>query len=164
MSSLAESDPVRAGTAGRKTGLRGISASAAPPPTAGAMLQATLHSLPRRESVIDPATGRLGLPLAEPVHVRTSLGRSLWRLLAWLRILLSLGLGIVGDTLLRRDTMERRAVRLRRALERAGGTFVKLGQQAAMRIDLLPWAYCLELSKMLDQMQPFPFEKALAAI
>src|SRR5258706_5984187 len=47
---------------------------------------------------------------------------------------------------------------------RAGGTLVKLGQQAAMRIDLLPWAYCVELSKMLDQMPPFPVAQALEAI
>ena len=123
-----------------------------------------MHSLPRREQIIDPATGRLGLPLTEPIRFKTSFGRSLGRLLAWLRILVSLALGIVGDSLLRRDSVERRAIRLRQELERAGGTFVKLGQQAAMRIDLLPWAYCLELAKMLDQMKPFPFDKALKAI
>ena len=55
-------------------------------------------------------------------------------------------------------------LRLRLALEQAGGSFVKLGQQLAMRIDLVPWAYCIELSKMLDRMPPFPAEQALAAI
>jgi ubiquinone biosynthesis protein len=49
-------------------------------------------------------------------------------------------------------------------MERAGGTFVKVGQQLAMRVDLLPWAYCVELSKMLDRMIPFSTEEALAAI
>ena len=49
-------------------------------------------------------------------------------------------------------------------MERAGGTFVKLGQQLAMRVDLLPWAYCVELSKMLDRMIPFPTEQALQAV
>src|SRR5258706_1650504 len=60
--------------------------------------------------------------------------------------------------------MTRRAVRFRKALERAGGTFVKVGQQLAMRVDLLPWAYCVELSKMLDRMAPFPVEQALQAV
>jgi len=72
--------------------------------------------------------------------------------------------GNLFDKILRRDTVERRAVRLRQALENPGGTFVKLGQQIAMRIDLVPWAYCVELSKMLDRMVPFPTELALRAI
>ena len=129
-----------------------------------ASVESILHSLPRREQVIDPASGRLSLPLVESVRFRTSRWKSLVRLLAWFRILATVLLGDLADSLLRRDTLERRAVRLRRALERAGGTFVKLGQQAAMRIDLLPWAYCIELSKMLDRMTPFPVAKALEAI
>jgi predicted unusual protein kinase regulating ubiquinone biosynthesis (AarF/ABC1/UbiB family) len=130
------------------------------PPT----LESVLHPLPRREQVIDPAHGRISLPLIEPVRFKTSLWKSLRRLLTWLHLFTVVMLGNFADRLQRRDSLERRAARLRRALERAGGTFVKLGQQAAMRIDLLPWAYCVELSKMLDQMPPFPFEKALEAI
>jgi ubiquinone biosynthesis protein len=129
-----------------------------------ATLDSILHSLPRREQAIDPDHGRISLPLLEPVRFKTSLWKSLRRLFTWLRVIAGLMLGNFADRLVRRDTVERRAVRLRRALERAGGTFVKLGQQAAMRIDLLPWAYCVELSKMLDQMPPFPVEQALAAI
>ena len=41
---------------------------------------------------------------------------------------------------------------------------MKLGQQLAMRVDLLPWAYCVELSKMLDRMIPFSTEQALQAV
>ncbi len=41
---------------------------------------------------------------------------------------------------------------------------MKLGQQLAMRVDLLPWAYCVELSKMLDRMTPFSTEQALQAV
>ncbi len=91
-------------------------------------------------------------------------GRSLWRLVTWIFLLVTFGLAVGLDRLLRRDTPARRAVRVRRSLERAGGTFVKLGQQAAMRIDLLPWEYCVELSKMLDKMVPFPTKHALKAI
>lgn len=61
-------------------------------------------------------------------------------------------------------TSEQRARRMRESLERIGGTFVKLGQQIAMRIDLLPWEYCVEFSKMLDRMAPFPIDAALAAV
>jgi ubiquinone biosynthesis protein len=126
--------------------------------------ESILHSIPRRQQLIDPDEGRLGLPYYQPITIKTTLWRSLGRLLSWFRVLASVLLGNLFDRLLRRDTMERRAIRLRQALERVGGTFVKLGQQAAMRIDLVPWAYCVELSKMLDRMSTFPVEKALKAI
>ncbi len=126
--------------------------------------ESVLHSIPRREQLIEPVEGRLWLPRYETLTFKTSLWQSLRRLMTWLRVLTTVLLGNLFDRLLRRDTMERRAVRLRQALERAGGTFVKLGQQAAMRIDLVPWAYCVELSKMLDRMQAFPAEQALKAI
>ncbi|MCC7360100.1 MAG: AarF/ABC1/UbiB kinase family protein [Anaerolineales bacterium] len=144
----------RYGRAGRK----------APERRSAAALGNSVHSLPRREQSGDPAYGRISLPLMEPTRYRASFWRSAGRLLTWLRVFAVYLLGNLVNRLRRRDTVERRAVRLRLALERAGGTFVKLGQQAAMRIDLLPWAYCVELSKMLDQMPPFPFEQALAAI
>jgi ubiquinone biosynthesis protein len=62
------------------------------------------------------------------------------------------------------DSMERRAVRLRETIESLGGSTVKLGQQLAMRIDLLPYEFSVELSKMLDQMPPFPTEYAIQRI
>jgi predicted unusual protein kinase regulating ubiquinone biosynthesis (AarF/ABC1/UbiB family) len=68
---------------------------------------------------------------------------------------------ILSDKILRRDSLERRAVRLREAIQRIGGTAVKLGQQMAMRIDLLPYEYTVELSKMLDRMTTFPTEYAI---
>ena len=89
---------------------------------------------------------------------------SIRRLFTWISFGLVFLSGNFLDWILRKNSIERRAVRLRRGLERVGGTFVKLGQQAAMRIDLLPWAYCVELSRMLDHMRPFPVEHALAAI
>ena len=48
-------------------------------------------------------------------------------------------------------------VRLRRALEALGGTWVKLGQALALRFDLLPPAYCYELFRLLNQVVPFPY-------
>ncbi|HEV7501130.1 MAG TPA: AarF/UbiB family protein [Vicinamibacteria bacterium] len=57
-----------------------------------------------------------------------------------------------------------RAVRLRRTLEAMGGTAIKFGQQLSIRIDLLPGEFCDELSKMLDNVPPFPFAEARTAI
>ncbi len=49
-------------------------------------------------------------------------------------------------------------VRLRLALERLGGAWVKLGQMLAMRLDILPAAYCDELFKLLDRVEPFSYD------
>ncbi len=51
------------------------------------------------------------------------------------------------------------AVRLREALEEAGGVFVKLGQIAATRIDLLPADVCAELGRLQSRSTPFPAEQ-----
>jgi ubiquinone biosynthesis protein len=48
---------------------------------------------------------------------------------------------------------------LRRALEDAGVTFVKLGQVLSTRPDLLPPAFIDELSRLQDQVAPVPFER-----
>lgn len=48
-------------------------------------------------------------------------------------------------------------VRLRRALERLGGAWIKLGQLLALRFDLLPEAYCIELFNLLNRVPPFPY-------
>ena len=49
-------------------------------------------------------------------------------------------------------------VRMRLALERLGGAWIKLGQMLALRLDLLPAAYCDELFKLLNQVAPFPYD------
>lgn len=71
---------------------------------------------------------------------------------------------ITLDRLLFRSTPQRGAERLLRAFQRAGGTAVKVGQQLAMRIDILPFEYCRELSKLLESQEPFAIEHAVAAI
>ena len=48
-------------------------------------------------------------------------------------------------------------VRLRRALEKLGGGWAKLGQLLALRFDLLPEPYCLELFKLLNRAPPFEY-------
>lgn len=47
-------------------------------------------------------------------------------------------------------------VRLRRVLEAAGGVYVKLGQIAATRIDLLPPDVCAELATLANRVPPEP--------
>jgi predicted unusual protein kinase regulating ubiquinone biosynthesis (AarF/ABC1/UbiB family) len=49
------------------------------------------------------------------------------------------------------------AEELARDLERLGPTYVKLGQLLATRADLLPPAYITALSRLQDDVEPFPF-------
>lgn len=91
--------------------------------------------------------------------VRTSL-----RVIVWLWALMQYVLGALGDSLLRRNTVKRRAVRLRRIFEGLGTTFVKVGQQLSVRSDLLGFEYCRELASMLDNVPPFPVRRAIQII
>lgn len=49
--------------------------------------------------------------------------------------------------------------RMRRLCEQMGVTYVKLGQYLAIRYDLLPAAVCRELSLLLNEVEPMPFER-----
>ena len=55
-------------------------------------------------------------------------------------------------------------VRLRRALEEAGGVYVKLGQIAATRVDLLPAQLCEELGQLQNRVAPESAENMRAVL
>src|SRR5262249_51214308 len=50
--------------------------------------------------------------------------------------------------------------RLRLFFESLGGVWVKMGQNLALRFDLLPPDYCNELYKLMNEVRPFPYEQA----
>ena len=62
-------------------------------------------------------------------------------------------LGVAGS----RPATREGAVEFREALEQLGTTFLKLGQLLSSRPDLLPDVYIDELSKLVDEVPPFPF-------
>ena len=55
-------------------------------------------------------------------------------------------------------------VRLRRVLEEAGGLYIKLGQIAATRIDLVPAEIADELARLQNQAAPEPKENVVAVL
>ncbi len=111
--------------------------------------------LPRRKPISKPKLKSDAAPsmLTQP-NFKASFFKVLGRFFVALYAAAYFYGGNFKDWLRRKNTVERRARRLRHSFEKAGGTFVKIGQQMAMRVDLLPWAYCVELSKMLDKMPP----------
>ncbi len=56
------------------------------------------------------------------------------------------------------------AKRFAHLLEDLGTSFVKLGQALSMRTDLFPPDFLVELSKLQDDVKPFPPEESIAAI
>ncbi len=71
-----------------------------------------------------------------------------------------IGRGIIKMRIVRRfiEPRESRAVRLRKALEELGPTFIKFGQILSIRPDLIPLDLCNELSKLQDHVPPFGYE------
>ncbi|MCP4540880.1 MAG: AarF/ABC1/UbiB kinase family protein [Chloroflexi bacterium] len=126
-----------------------------------------LASMPRRQQItVDAGRNKYeGLPRMHYIRgVKVNIIQVLSRLRLWLYALAFFSGGTLLDWVLNRNTIERRAVRLRRAFEKVGGTFIKLGQQLSIRVDILPYAYCVELSKLLDEIEPFPTEEAVRAV
>lgn len=94
-----------------------------------------------------------------PSRLRTAL-----RLVRWTGLTIQTLLSIMWDRLRGRRQLTDVARRIRIAIERAGGTFVKIGQQMGNRVDLLPYTLCQELSHLYDHMPSFPFEEAIRKI
>ncbi len=123
-----------------------------------------IRSMPRR--VVSHSIGelRVALPRARRVVFEAGVIRTIGRLFVWLGGFIRFYAGNSLDVFRGRATNQTRAVRLRRVFENAGPTFAKLAQQLSMRADMLPYEYCVELAKMLDQSPAFPTEQAIAII
>jgi ubiquinone biosynthesis protein len=123
-----------------------------------------IRPMPRRKVTHSIGDAHVALPMARRVHFKAGIIRPISRLFVWLWGLVRFYFGNLIDLVLGRASVERRAIRLRRVFEDAGPTFAKLGQQLSMRADMLPYAYCTELAKMLDQAPAFPSDQAIAII
>src|SRR5215470_17692308 len=123
-----------------------------------------VRPMARRELSYTIGQLHVALPRARRVMFKAGVIRPIGRLLVWLWGFLRFYAGNTLDVIMRRSTVQARAVRLRRVFEDSGATFAKLGQQLSMRADMLPYAYCAELGKMLDQAPAFPTEQAVAIV
>jgi ubiquinone biosynthesis protein len=123
-----------------------------------------VRPMPRREFTHSMSELHVVLPRARRVEFKAGVIRTISRLFVWLWGFICFYCGNALDVLLRRGNIQTRAARLRRVFEGAGPTFAKLAQQLSMRADMLPYAYCAELSKMLDQAAAFPTPEAIAVI
>ena len=121
-----------------------------------------LQPLPRRrgsEGTREAIRASLPLKPATP-GVIALVRRMTW----WTLVMGFLGLRVAAARL--RGPLDYRWVgaRLRQAFERLGGTAIKLGQQLAIRVDLLPYEVCTELGELLDAVPPFEVAYAVERI
>jgi ubiquinone biosynthesis protein len=122
-----------------------------------------MAALPHRQPISAQAT-ELTPAMMQSVSVKAGFFHTLRRFFVWLLAALRFFSASFWDCLNGRDSEAPRAVRLRRILEKSGGGFKKIGRLLAMRLDLLPWAYCVELSKIVDSMPPFPIDQVIERV
>ena len=123
-----------------------------------------IATLPRRPPMFQVGEGKPRPVQHQEEVFRAGLFRTFYRLLHWTMVGVALFTGVLWDLVRRRSTPETRARRLRTTLQKAGITAIKVGQQLSMRIDLIPYAYGVELEKLLDRVPPFPVERAIEEI
>jgi ubiquinone biosynthesis protein len=122
------------------------------------------RSLPRRKSLISPHDRTTAPSMMRKVVIKVTRRYTFTRLVVWGMAIARFVIGNAIDWILRRGNRERSAERLRKAFEQMGGSVVKIGQQLGMRIDLLPYEYTNQLSRMLDKVPPFKSRHAFDAI
>jgi predicted unusual protein kinase regulating ubiquinone biosynthesis (AarF/ABC1/UbiB family) len=127
-------------------------------------LQDVLAPIPRRTVVAATGAQDAMPPMAKVVVFEAGVFRAAWRFLAFLGAGLGFALGTLLDLISARDSLDRRAQRFRRILERGSPGFVKIGQHLAFRADLLPLRFCEELTEMRDVAPAFDASLALALI
>lgn len=135
-----------------------------PEPANGADSHGVVAPIGRRKRINVGAAKSSTLSLPPKRTYRTNAVRVSWRLIAWVWNLSVFFARNFFEKLMGRTSVSIQAVRLRRMLEGMGPTAIKIGQQLSVRADLLPHQFCDELSKMLDDVPPFPFELALKTI
>ncbi|MEM9454123.1 MAG: AarF/ABC1/UbiB kinase family protein [Myxococcota bacterium] len=128
-------------------------------------LTGVFQSLPRRKFLLDPSEVDLGeLERREVIRPHATRWMMFKRALVWVSSLMRYRLARFRDRLRGDQSEELHGVRLREMFERVGGTAIKLGQQISLRVDMMSYEVCRELSRLMDAVEPFPVEYAIERI
>jgi ubiquinone biosynthesis protein len=133
-------------------------------PAEGEHETGVLRAMPHRKPAHKIELAHIELPMARRVTFKPGVILPFLRLFVWLWVVMRFFAGSSLDMIKGRSSVQRSAARFREALEAAGGSFIKLGQQLSLRADILPYAYCAELGKLLDRVPAMPTSEAIAII
>ncbi len=113
--------------------------------------------VPPTDGVVPPPPGPPNRPKAV-VSRRAQFQRafSIGRLFIWFTVRARVGRWFAADVDV---ALRQEAVWLREITETLGGTFIKLAQQASIRRDVLPEAYCNELTSLQDRVPAIAIEE-----
>ena len=123
-----------------------------------------LTPLPVRQKIVTERNFITSPPMARSVSFPTIYWRVLIQLIKWGIAGLLFSIYSFLGRIRGQSKAQRNGKNLRNLIEWMGGTAVKIGQQLSLRIDLLPYEFCVELGKMLDQRPPFPTSLAIKEI
>lgn len=124
-------------------------------------VKSILTPLSKQKRLIEDADVFITPPQMHFISFKAGILNVIGRMMLWGSALFFYLFGLLFDAIRGQRGRRHQAVRLRKTLEFLGGTFVKIGQQLSIRIDILPYEYCEELSKMLDRMPSFPVDYAI---
>lgn len=124
----------------------------------------TVAERPRQKAIIpivEPATLRYD-PVAIAAQYSNKPLQVLGRIFTVLLPTLTFALGLWWDRQRGRvaQNQQRRAIQLRELLTQLGPAYIKIGQALSTRPDLVPPLYMEELTRLQDQIPPFPNEIA----
>ena len=135
-----------------------LQAPAIPPESA--RVEQIRPALPAKSGDLRPSAVEVPPPvLTGNVIPAATAFATFWRIWIWIWAVVKITSSRVLDVVTGRDTLRRRALRFRMTLQGLGPTFIKVGQQLAVRADVLPEEYCEELLQMLDKVPPMPFSQ-----
>ena len=124
-----------------------------------------VRAMPRRKVAHSADTAHVTLPMARRIVFKPGVIRPMIRLLVWLLALARFFAGNALDWVLRPQLgpAPRRATAA--CLRGVGSdSSPSSGSNLSVRADILPYAYCAELTRMLDQVPSFPSAEAIAII
>lgn len=128
---------------------------------AQADVQAVLKPMPRREQTdITYSEDEYMLRVRRVYKPNINIIYAMRRTAVWFIATSQLLIKITRDRLLRKNNPASQGRYLREYFEQVGGTGIKIGQQLASRVDMFDFAICSELSKLIDDVTPLPFDKA----
>ncbi|HEY9641320.1 MAG TPA: AarF/ABC1/UbiB kinase family protein [Coleofasciculaceae cyanobacterium] len=136
----------------------------------GIIVESELHPLPEEHLKSVQVSSQEPAAQYDPVAIAAQYRNRFWQAwrraysIVWTFVRFALSLLWDKQTGQIEQNQPKRAIKLREILTRLGPAYIKIGQALSTRPDLVPPLYLEELSRLQDQLPPFPNELAFQFI